>query len=246
MKKYMYIFLFLLSFMLVLSACNKGNSSTEDAQAVYTQAAATVAVQLTEMADEKGTSTPTVTITASPTAKYTEEASATETKDQTTATEVQPTVPSECSNIADFVADITYPDGAQVLPGESFTKIWQMINNGTCTWNSDYLVIFIDGDDLGAPAETPLTTGIEVPAGMLINISIDLIAPETPGTYTAYFKFKTADGDIFGINSDGLTSFYVTIEVVEPTPEPTNTSVPTETPTPTATTEAVATEASSP
>ncbi|MCD4753839.1 MAG: hypothetical protein K8R40_12275 [Anaerolineaceae bacterium] len=242
MKKYTYIFLFLLSFMLVLSACNKGNSSTEDAQAVYTQAAATVAAQLTEMADEKGTNTPTVTITATPTDQSTE-ASATSTKDQTTTAEVQPTVPSGCSNVADFVDDITYPDGAHVLPGENFTKIWQMINNGTCTWNSDYLVIFIDGDDLGAPAETPLTTGVEVPAGMLINISVDLVAPETPGSYTAYFKFKSADGAIFGINSDGLASFYVTIEVVEPTPEPTNTPKPTETPTPTATTEAAATEA---
>jgi hypothetical protein len=237
MKKRIFLLSFFLLIVLTLASCNKKNSDAEDAQAIYTQAAATVAAQLTEMAEEniqptstnasefETEETPTKTTTPSPTAGL------------PTATKVQATVSGACSNVANFVEDVNYPDGTNLAPGEAFTKTWKMINNGTCTWNSNYSIVYISGSDLGAAAETPLTTGIEVPAGALINISVNLVAPQTEGEHTAYFKFKTASGTIFGINSNGQSNFYVKINVVKATSTPTKTSVPTATVAPTATVE---------
>ena len=241
MKKLKVLLLPILLIVLILSACNKNNDAAGDAQAIYTQAAATVAAQLTEIASQDALKQPTETVTVEqePTSVETPKTSPTATK--LVSTEVAATVPSQCSNVANFVEDVTVPDGATFSPGESFTKTWKMINNGTCTWTSNYKIVFIDGDNLGAAAETPLTTGVEVPGGALINISVNLTAPEIEGDYSAYFKFKTDSGEVFGINNDGRSNFYVTIKVVKPAPTATKTPVPTATPLSTATPEATAT-----
>ena len=35
------------------------------------------------------------------------------------------------------IKDVTYPDGSEVNPGETFTKTWSMQNGGTCTEGGD-------------------------------------------------------------------------------------------------------------
>ena len=243
MKKRLFLLSFFLLIVLTLGSCTKKNSAAEDAQAIYTQAAATVAVQLTEMAEQNIEATATNTSEPEAEETPTQNTTPSPTAEQPTATKVQATVSGVCSNIANFVEDVNYPDGANLAPGEAFTKTWKMINNGTCTWNSNYSIVYVSGADLGAAAETPLTTGIEVPAGAIINISVDLVAPQVEGEHTAYFKFKTDSGTIFGINSNSQSNFYVKINVVKPTSTPTKTSVPTVTVAPTATVEPTVTTA---
>src|SRR5262245_14395652 len=49
-----------------------------------------------------------------------------------------------------FVKDITIPDGTKFLAGETFTKTWRLQNRGTCTWTSDYMLVFTSGDSMGS------------------------------------------------------------------------------------------------
>ena len=147
-------------------------------------------------------------------------------------------VPQPC-NWAGFIADITYPDYTRVQPNEIFNKVWRIQNIGTCTWSTNYSLIFSGGDRLGAPDFTQLSRQA-VPPGSVVDVSIKLTAPNALGTYQAFFRFQAADGKIFGTGSNANNPIWVKI-VVAPTPTPTPvptsspTSIPSSTPTPTAT-----------
>jgi hypothetical protein len=132
-------------------------------------------------------------------------------------TATQPQIP--CDR-ATFVEDVNYPDGTDVQPGATFVKTWRLKNNGTCTWNSSYAVVFVGGDSMGGPAAQQLTTGTVAP-GQMIDISVTLKAPETPKTYTGNWKLRNGSGVIFGLGEDASKQFFVKIDVV-----------PAETPTP--------------
>jgi hypothetical protein len=102
--------------------------------------------------------------------------------------------------VATFIQDVTYPDGTLVSPGESFTKTWRVKNVGTCTWNADYQLVFVGGDAMGGPASQQLT-GVHIPPGQTLDISINLIAPASPGAHTGYWKLCAPNGDVFGLTN---------------------------------------------
>jgi hypothetical protein len=52
---------------------------------------------------------------------------------------------------AQFVSDVTAPDGSSFAPGATFTKTWRLMNIGTCTWNTAYSLTWVGGDSLSAP-----------------------------------------------------------------------------------------------
>ena len=111
---------------------------------------------------------------------------------------------------AEFVADVTVPDGTVFEPGTAFTKTWRLRNTGSCTWTSDFAVVFDSGDRMDAPDATPI--GQTVAPGQMVDVSVDLVAPDTPGTYRANFKLRSTDGRVFGLGDRGAP-FYVEIQV---------------------------------
>jgi hypothetical protein len=116
---------------------------------------------------------------------------------------------------------VTYPDGTDVAPGTTFVKTWRLRNNGTCTWNSSYTLVFVSGDAMSGPAAQALTTGTVAP-GQEIDISVTLKAPATPKTYTGIWKLRNGAGVIFGLGEDASKAFFVKIDVVQaitPTPQ---------------------------
>lgn len=121
---------------------------------------------------------------------------------------------------AKLVADVNYPDGTDVIPGTTFVKIWRLRNNGSCTWNSSYALVFVSGDAMGGPAAQQLTTGTVAP-GQEIDISVTLKAPENPKVYRGNWKLRNSSGITFGLGDDASKSFWVEIEVIKPeTPTP--------------------------
>lgn len=121
---------------------------------------------------------------------------------------------------AKLVSDVNYPDGTDVLPGTTFVKIWRLRNDGSCTWNSSYALVFVSGDAMGGPAAQQLTTGTVAP-GQEIDISVTLKAPENPKVYRGNWKLRNGSGLIFGLGDDVSKSFWVEIEVIKPvTPTP--------------------------
>jgi hypothetical protein len=122
-----------------------------------------------------------------------------------------PDCPGNGTTVATFIADVTYPDGTIVSPGQSFLKTWRIKNVGTCTWNSEYQLVFESGDAMSGPAHQQLTE-IHIPPGETLDISVQLTAPETSGTYRGNWKLRSPHGDIFGTTTGN--PIWVEIEVV--------------------------------
>ncbi len=143
--------------------------------------------------------------------------------------------PAPCDR-AQFMADVTVPDGTVFAPGTAFTKTWRLKNIGTCTWTTFYALVFDAGEKMGGPdlVNMPRT----VAPGQTVDVSVNLTAPSSSGAYRGYWKFQNADGVRFGIGTDRTRSWWVDIKVsgAAATPTPTSaTSTVTATPTPTTT-----------
>ncbi len=120
--------------------------------------------------------------------------------------------PTVCVPNASFVADVTIPDHTSVAPGASFVKTWRVQNNGNCAWESNYQLVLASGEQMGAPATSPLPA--IVPGGTA-DLTLSMVAPPLPGTHQGNWRLRTASGQIFGTN---LT---VVIDVPAPTALPT-------------------------
>lgn len=112
-----------------------------------------------------------------------------------------PDCPGLGTTIATFITDVTYLDGSIVSPGQSFIKTWRIKNVGTCTWNSEYQLVFDSGDAMSGPSYQQLTN-IHIPPGETLDISVELTAPEAPGTYRGNWKFRDPHGNIFALTTD--------------------------------------------
>jgi photosystem II stability/assembly factor-like uncharacterized protein/diadenosine tetraphosphatase ApaH/serine/threonine PP2A family protein phosphatase len=116
-------------------------------------------------------------------------------------------------NAAQYVSDLTIPDGAFVAPGEAFTKTWRFRNVGTCTWTTAYTLRFQSGSQMSAPVSVNLP--VDVPPGQMVDVSVNMVAPAVNGHYRGYWKFANASGTSFGIGSSASSAFWVDINVVE-------------------------------
>ncbi len=220
-KTRLWIFTLLLS--LLLTSCNlpkSGDQGSVERDNINTSVAQTVTANAMqeEVGDETQvpTSTSTPATPSGPTEAPTQIPTGTETPEPTDTLEPTDT-PLPC-NRARFVKDVTVPDGMDFLMGDTFTKTWRLKNTGSCTWNSDYDIVFIDGDQMGAPDSVPITSGTVEP-GEMVDVSVDLTAPSTPGTFRGNWKLRDSDGVIFGIENSSLGKFWVEIEIDDPGPE---------------------------
>jgi hypothetical protein len=123
-----------------------------------------------------------------------------------------PDCPGVGTTVATFIKDVTIEDGSVVEPGQYFTKTWRIQNVGTCTWNADYQFVFDSGDRMGGAISRSLTVG-HVPPGSMIDVSVQLRAPDESGSYRGYWRFLDSKGGDFGLTSGG--SVWVDIKVEE-------------------------------
>ncbi len=154
-----------------------------------------------------------------------------------------------CDN-STYLSDVTIPDGTVLTPGETFTKTWSLQNAGACSWTTSYSIVFYSGN-----AMSGVTTALSesVSAGGSINVSVEMTAPSTAGSYTGYWRLQNASGTSFGeavyvqivvsgSTSTPTTTPTATSEDDEATSTPTATTAPTSTTAPTDTPEPTATE----
>jgi len=102
-----------------------------------------------------------------------------------------PTATPKPCNQAAFVSE-TVPDGTKFSPGTEFTKSWRLKNLGTCTWNPNYKLVFVSGDQMSGPDSIKLDD--YVAPGEKTDILVDLKSPAKPGTYSGYWKLQANDG----------------------------------------------------
>ena len=198
----------ILAIALGISACNlpSNATSTQGANAVLTSAAQTVEANMTQAAILNPPTIPVIPTSTSAPPTFTLAVS-TNTSSAATST---PTC-----DLAQFVKDVTIPDGTEFEPNETFTKTWQLRNIGTCSW-SGYTLVFDAGDSMGGPASTPIGS---VAPGQEVNLSVDLKAPASDGTYTGYWRVKNSSGVLLPVSGGYQSkSFFVEIKVKSPTP----------------------------
>jgi len=113
---------------------------------------------------------------------------------------------------AQFVADVTIPDGTNFAAGTAFTKTWRLKNIGSCAWNTnDVSLIFKSGEQMGAPASSALSTTVN--PGQTVDISVGMTSPGSAGHFFGYYKFRSASGGEFGIGGTANNTFWVEINV---------------------------------
>jgi hypothetical protein len=208
---------------MLLIACGSADgdlSPTPQPESVLTAAAQTADAQLTELAQPEDLTTPSplpVTDLSPSTSTATGFGTGvpiTSSPDVTTTG-----FPPEATgglDLAEYWADITVPDGTDFNPGESFTKTWRLRNSGTSTWTTDYGLAFFEGAQMSGPTIVPLTSIVS--PGATVDVSVDLIAPESSGTYRGYWKMQNGIGENFDY------AVFVEIDVVSGTPS--NTATP--------------------
>ena len=192
-----------LTLIIVLVGCNLPSAQVTPSSpdAIYTQAAETVAAELTRVA-----------LSASPTPNI-----PTNTPVPTNTSTLAPTdtpvptptnTPVPC-NLARFITDVTIPDNTTIAASQAFTKVWRLLNIGTCTWTSAYTVSLLDGDGMGVSAGySQSLTNVPIPPGGTVDISVNLIAPASTGTYTGKWSIREPGGQTF------ITHFIVVIKVL--------------------------------
>jgi hypothetical protein len=199
----------------LLAACNfpqAEGTAVSGPDLVLTFAAETVQAQLTLAATGlQPTLTPGLPGTT-PTSISPGETPTTSPGTEETPTPGTGTPAADVCDRGEFVRDITYPDNTTVEPGEQFTKTWELRNTGTCTWNSNYSIVFDHGEAMGGPASAPLTTGTVAPDEE-VEVSVTLVAPEEEGTYQGYWMLRNQAGQIFGLGSEADKEFWVRVEV---------------------------------
>jgi hypothetical protein len=194
-----------------LAACN-ALIPTKDPSVALTQIWKTVEVAQTQTAlvasptaslTNTPTNSPTLQFTITPLNTNTPSLTSTPIPATSTATPSASSTPvgtqsATCDN-AVGVADVTIPDGSEVVAGAPFIKTWRVKNIGQCTWNQSYRLIFGWGGAGTNWNTTPATKfSANVLPGESIDLSVTLTAPTLPGNYSAAFRMQNDQGSNFG------------------------------------------------
>lgn len=205
-------YLLLTLVLLAVTACRAGSeqnpTATEaGAEAVKTAAAQTAEAALTAQAATLAAPTATETqvpasdTPSAPTATLTPALTATQT----------PVPNAGGQDRAQFVADVTVPDGTDFKAGEAFTKTWRLLNAGSSTWTTEYALVFVSGAQMGGAASVPLPQNVA--PGDTVDVSVDLTAPQENGLQRGFWMLQNAAGGNFGIGPGFDLAFYVEINV---------------------------------
>ena len=94
-----------------------------------------------------------------------------------------------------FISE-TVPDDTVFSPGTSFQKTWRISNAGNCAWNTSYKLVFTDGYQMGGPDYINFSSNV-YPNGV-IDLTLNLVAAATDGTYRGVWQLQTDSGYYFG------------------------------------------------
>ncbi len=124
-----------------------------------------------------------------------------------TATLAPPSLvnPADCTDDLDYVDDITIPDNTRLTAGQPFTKIWQVLNSGTCTWDGGYQWVYVAGEQFQASAAISFPAIVQ--PGETFDIGLDMVAPTSAGSYQGWWQLQNPAGTLVG------SDVYLLVEV---------------------------------
>ncbi|HKJ38337.1 MAG TPA: NBR1-Ig-like domain-containing protein [Anaerolineales bacterium] len=186
--------------ILLMTACSPSIQVDYDpgSYGIYTESAMTVQAQMTQSVQTVNPPTQTPIPVG--------ETTQTPIPSATTTLVWTPSQTTYCDQVA-FIKDVTIPDATVWIQGTSLTKTWRLKNNGTCTWTSGYSLVFKQGAQMGAPSTANLPGNVR--PGETVDISVNLIVPNTPGHYVGYWMLKSTSGVLFGYGDRADKPFYI-------------------------------------
>ena len=112
-----------------------------------------------------------------------------------TPTPIIPTPVIACENDLAFVEDVTVLDNSYHAPGDVIEKVWLVKNTGTCNWDANYRIRFIDGATMEAELEQAL---FPARSNTEAEIRITFTVPDQSGLAYSTWQAYTPDGQPFG------------------------------------------------
>jgi len=195
------LFLLITFFVLISAGCNMPQAEpTPDVALIVAKTQTAIAVEYFLTSTYQSTQgqpslTPNQESTANPTIINTPAA---------------PTSTLDCTDKAKFVSE-TIPDGSKFTSGESFIKKWTLQNVGTCTWTTEYSIVFDKGEQMGGSSPSPI--GTNVPPNEYLEITLPQTAPQEAGEYQGFWKLRNQQGNTFGLGQEADVSFWAKIIV---------------------------------
>jgi uncharacterized protein YkwD len=117
----------------------------------------------------------------------------------------------DCLDKAAFFGDVSIPDDTAFKQGETFVKTWKFRNEGTCTWDKGYNLVFAGGDAMSGPQSQPIDQVIK--PNDIFELSVKLTAPTGGGSHAGNWQFQNPEGKFFGVGVKGADFFWVKIVV---------------------------------
>jgi hypothetical protein len=139
--------------------------------------------------------------------------------------------PAACIDSSQYVMDLTDDDKNGTAPpkvqqGQSFTKGWRIRNSGTCTWNNQYRLNYVGGNNKAAQMDgQPAYVSGSVAPGQTYDFYVNLKAPSgVTGVEQGRWQMQNPTKVFFG------ETVWVMVDAVAPTgtpkSEPTSTTAP--------------------
>jgi len=112
---------------------------------------------------------------------------------------------------AQFVADLTVPDGTEFKPGQDFDKVWRIKNTGTCTWDDGYTFVYGGGSLDGYNIKIKNKSDFVEP-GATTDFGVHLTASLMPNTYTECWNMMNDKGYYFGPSNGSLACVTIVVK----------------------------------
>ncbi len=214
------LIIFSLAILVILSACADSGSSPQSSISAPDQPTRVVVRILNLDAAQNFISTSTSTVDALQlTPVVIEIITPVPTLPSSHPIEIESSTPTpSCTNRAEFVKHLTISDGTALSAGQPFGKVWQVKNIGTCTWTTDYALVFYSGEAMSGPESAPIPTTVS--PGDLVDLHIDLVTPLVGAASVGNWVLRDDKGNMFGVGPNADQSISVAINI-KPTPRPT-------------------------
>ncbi|MCX6044907.1 MAG: transporter substrate-binding domain-containing protein, partial [Chloroflexi bacterium] len=119
-----------------------------------------------------------------------------------------------------YVADLNLDDKNMTAPpvmalGQDFAKSWRLRNSGTCAWEPDFQLVYVNGNRAeAAMGGSPLAIGQRVEPGATVDLTVSLRAPQSYGAFQGFWMLRDNTGKLFG------ETIWVGIQIPDPNPPP--------------------------
>ncbi|CAN5714666.1 hypothetical protein BH10CHL1_BH10CHL1_22410 [soil metagenome] len=119
-----------------------------------------------------------------------------------------------------YVADLNLDDKNMTAPpvmqlNQDFAKSWRLRNSGTCAWEPDFQLVYVNGNRAEASmGGSPLVIGQRVEPGATVDLTVSLRAPQSYGTFQGFWMLRDNTSKLFG------ETIWVGIQIPDPTPPP--------------------------